>query len=143
MTDLVSTLGAGATAYSVAAGTTLLLQMRTMKQRGSSRDVSLAFLATTSGGYLIWLLYGLAIGSMPLVVSDAIGVVCSAAAFGVALRLRRPRTNTRPHPKKDHDLGPREAARPRLPARPPSASLRHDVRGPLRQRLLEAERSAA
>ena len=88
MTDLVSTLGAGATAYSLAAGTALLLQVRTMLRRDSSQDVSLTFLGTTSGGYLIWLLYGLGIGSMPLILSDAVGLACSLVAVAVAFRLR-------------------------------------------------------
>jgi MtN3 and saliva related transmembrane protein len=88
MTEVVSTLGASATAYSLAAGTALLLQVRTMLRRGSSQDVSLTFLGTTSGGYLIWLLYGLGIGSMPLIVSDAVGLACSLVAVAVAFRLR-------------------------------------------------------
>jgi uncharacterized protein with PQ loop repeat len=88
--DPVSTLGAGATAYSLAAGGALLLQVRTMRRRGSSRDVSVGFLATTSGGYLIWLLYGVGISSFPLIVSDAIGLVCSLVTVTVALRLRSP-----------------------------------------------------
>ena len=88
MTDVVSTLGASATAYSLAAGTALLLQVRTMLRRRSSQDVSLTFLGTTSGGYLIWLLYGLGIGSMPLIVSDAVGLACSLVAVAVAVRLR-------------------------------------------------------
>src|SRR5688500_5483729 len=90
--DPVSTLGASATAYSLAAGGALLLQVRTMRRRGSSRDVSVAFLGTTSGGYLIWLLYGVGIGSLPLIVSDAIGLVCSLVTVVVALRLRSPLT---------------------------------------------------
>jgi MtN3 and saliva related transmembrane protein len=88
MTDVVSTLGASATAYSLAAGTALLLQVRTMLRRRSSQDVSLTFLVTTSGGYLIWLLYGLGIGSMPLIISDAVGLVCSLLAVAVAFHLR-------------------------------------------------------
>jgi uncharacterized protein with PQ loop repeat len=88
--DPVSILGAGATAYSLAAGGALLLQVRTMQRRGSSRDVSVGFLATTSGGYLIWLLYGIGISSFPLIASDAIGLVCSLFTVAVALRLRGP-----------------------------------------------------
>jgi uncharacterized protein with PQ loop repeat len=88
-TDPVSTLGAGATIYSIAAGSALMLQVRTMRRRGSSEDVSIAFLATTCGGYLIWLLYGIGISSMPLIVSDLIGLVCSLITVSVAWRLRR------------------------------------------------------
>ena len=90
MNDPAATLGAAATIYSLMAGTALLLQMRTMLRSASSRDVSVTFLATTTGGYLIWLLYGMAIGSMPLIVSDAIGLATSLAALAVATLLRRP-----------------------------------------------------
>ena len=111
-TDLVSILGATATAYSLAAGGALLLQVRTMRRRGSSRDVSVAFLATTSGGYLIWLLYGAGIGSMPLIVSDAIGLVCSLATVVVALRLRSPLSVGRIRRPSDSACSTRPARRP-------------------------------
>jgi uncharacterized protein with PQ loop repeat len=88
-TDVITALGAVAAIYSVAAGTTLLLQARQMLRRGSSRDVSMAFLASTSAGYLIWLLYGIGIASLPLIAADAVGLVCSAVAVVVAVRLRR------------------------------------------------------
>jgi uncharacterized protein with PQ loop repeat len=87
-TDLVATLGAIAMVYSLAAGNAMLLQVRTMLRRGSSEDVSVGFLVTTSGGYLIWLLYGFGIGSMPLIIADVIGLVTSVVAVVVAMRLR-------------------------------------------------------
>jgi uncharacterized protein with PQ loop repeat len=87
--DPVSALGAGATAYSVAAGTAMLLQARTMWRRGSSRDVSIAFLGSTCVGYLIWLLYGIGIGSFALIFADAIGLVCGLVSVSAALWLRR------------------------------------------------------
>jgi uncharacterized protein with PQ loop repeat len=145
-TDLVSTLGASATAYSVAAGTTLLLQMRTMIRRGSSGDVSVAFLAATNGGYLVWLLYGLGIGSFPLVVSDAVGLVCGIAALVAAVRLRRP-------PARDRWAGraglDHEAARELMQLRAAgsrrsgSAGARHGPRQALQRRLLDAEQLRA
>ena len=87
--EMITALGAAAAAYSVAAGTTLLLQAQVMRRRGSSREVSIAFLASTTGGYLIWLLYGIGIGSLPLILADAIGLVCGGIAVGVAASLRR------------------------------------------------------
>ena len=86
--DLVTALGATAGAYSVGAAATMLLQARQMIRRGSSRDVSIAFLGSTSGGYLIWLLYGLGIGSVPLIAADVVGLASSAVAVTVAVRLR-------------------------------------------------------
>jgi hypothetical protein len=126
-TDLVSTLGASATAYSVAAGMTLLLQMRTMIRRGR-------------------FFYGLGIGSFPLVVSDAVGLVCGIAALVVAVRLRRPRARDREAAAAGLD---HEAARELMQLRTAysrssgSAGARHGARRALRRRLLEAEQPRA
>jgi len=117
-TELVTAIGAAATAYSVAAGLTLLLQARAMLSRGSSRDVSITFLASTSGGYLVWLVYGIGIGSLPLILADSVGAVCSAVAVLVAVRMRK------------------RAAGPEATPRPPSRRARRAQR--LREDLREA-----
>ena len=39
-------------------------------------------------GYAIWLLYGLSLGDVPIVVVDAVGLVCATITLAVALRLR-------------------------------------------------------
>jgi uncharacterized protein with PQ loop repeat len=77
-----------ATLYGVGAAASALLQARQMLRRGSSGDVSARFLAIYAGGYAVWLLYGLSVGSIPLIVVDAIGVVCAGFTFAVAVRLR-------------------------------------------------------
>lgn len=81
-------LTAIATLYGVGAAASALLQARQMLRRGSSRDVSARFLAIYAGGYAVWLLYGLSIGSLPLIVVDAIGVVCGGFTFAVTVWLR-------------------------------------------------------
>jgi uncharacterized protein with PQ loop repeat len=55
-------------------------------RRGSSCDVSARFLATYAGGYVIWLFYGLGIGSMPLILVDAAGLVCGVVMLTITLR---------------------------------------------------------
>jgi hypothetical protein len=59
-----------------------------MLARRSSRDVSAGFLASYTGGYAIWLAYGLATGSLPLIVVDTAGLLCAGLTAAVALSLR-------------------------------------------------------
>ena len=82
-------LGAVVTGYGVVAGASSLLQARRMLRRGTSSDVSLAFLGLYVAGYALWLLYGLAIGSLPLILVDVVGMLCGAVTLGAAVLLRR------------------------------------------------------
>ena len=79
-----------ATLYGVGAAAAVLLQARQMLRRRSSCDVSARFFAVYAGGYLVWLLYGLSIASMPLIVVDVVGLLCGGATLAIALRLRGP-----------------------------------------------------
>jgi uncharacterized protein with PQ loop repeat len=81
-------LGLIATLYGVGAATTALLQARQVLRRGSSCDVSARFFATYAGGYLVWLLYGLSIDSVPLILVDAAGLLCGLFTLGVTLAMR-------------------------------------------------------
>jgi hypothetical protein len=45
-------------------------------------------LASYTGGYAIWLAYGLSIGSLPLIVVDTVGLLCAGLTIAVALSLR-------------------------------------------------------
>src|SRR5918998_1902298 len=85
-----------ATSYGVGAAGAVLLQARQIVRRGSSCDVSARFFAVYAGGYGIWLLYGLSIGSLPLILVDAAGLLCGLLTLAVTLRMRgsllRPRT---------------------------------------------------
>ena len=74
--------------YGAAAALSVLLQARQMLASGRSCHVSVSFLATYAGGYAIWLLYGLSVRSVPIIVVDALGLVCGAVTLAVALSLR-------------------------------------------------------
>jgi uncharacterized protein with PQ loop repeat len=91
-------LEAAATAYGVGAAAASLMQTRQMLRSGRSCDVSARFFAVYAGGYMIWLLYGLSIESLPLIVVDAVGLVAGGITLTVTLALRgsllRPRTWT-------------------------------------------------
>jgi uncharacterized protein with PQ loop repeat len=90
MTDLIDAqlLGTLAGLYGLGAAATALLQARQILVTGSSCDVSARFFATYAGGYAVWLLYGLAIDSMPLIVVDAVGLLCGLATLAVTLDAR-------------------------------------------------------
>ncbi len=50
--------------------------------------MSARFFATYAGGYAIWLLYGLSIGSVPLILVDAAGLLCGGFTLAATLTLR-------------------------------------------------------
>ena len=81
-------IGLIATLYGVGAAATALLQARQVVRRRSSCDVSARFFATYAGGYLVWLLYGLSIESVPLILVDAAGLLCGLITLGVTLTMR-------------------------------------------------------
>jgi uncharacterized protein with PQ loop repeat len=77
-----------ATLYGVGAAGAALLQARQVVRRGSSCEVSARFFATYAGGYAVWLLYGLSIGSMPLILVDAAGLACGLVTLAITLQMR-------------------------------------------------------
>ena len=74
--------------YGVAGALASLLQLRRIHERGSSLDVSLAYLSVYGGGYVLWLAYGIVIHSVPLIVADAVGATAMAVTICAAGRLR-------------------------------------------------------
>jgi MtN3 and saliva related transmembrane protein len=84
-TDL---LGSVATLYGVIAATSALLQAREIMRLGSSCGVSARFFATYVGGYAVWLLYGMSIGSVPLILVDLVGLLCGGFTLALTLAVR-------------------------------------------------------
>jgi MtN3 and saliva related transmembrane protein len=81
-------LGTAAAAYGVLAALAVLLQARQMLARRTSCEVSGRFFASYAGGYALWLAYGLSSGNVPLIVVDAVGLLCGGLTLAVALSLR-------------------------------------------------------
>jgi uncharacterized protein with PQ loop repeat len=81
-------MGTVASLYGIGAAGTVLLQARQVLRRGSSCEVSARFFATYAGGYAVWLLYGLSIGSLPLILVDVAGLVCGLVTLAITLRMR-------------------------------------------------------
>jgi MtN3 and saliva related transmembrane protein len=74
--------------YGVGAAGAALLQARRLLQTRSSCETSALFLAVYAGGYALWLVYGLSLGSPPLVIVNGAGLVSAATTLAVALSLR-------------------------------------------------------
>lgn len=92
--DMVETaLAVTVTVYGSVGALASVLQLRHMHKRGSSRDVSLAYLAIVGGGYALWLTYGIAVQNVPLIVVDALGAAGMLVTIAVALRLRERRSD--------------------------------------------------
>ena len=91
-------LGTIATVYGVLGALKSLLQTRQMLARGASDDVSASFLASYTGGYAIWLTYGISTGSLPLIIVDTVGVLCAGLTLAVALSLRGSQKIRSPRP---------------------------------------------
>jgi len=104
-------VGTVATVYGVLGALKSLLQTRQMLARRTSLGVSAGFLTSYAGGYAIWLAYGLATGSLPLIVVDTVGLLCAGLTLAVALSLRgsliRPATW---HSRNTTSISPRSAA---------------------------------
>jgi hypothetical protein len=81
-------IGTAATLYGFGAASAMLLQVRQLRERGTSCDVSAAFLSAYVGGYAIWLLYGVSIGSVPIILVHAVGLGTGGLTLAVALALR-------------------------------------------------------
>ena len=87
-------LGTVATAWGIVSAASSLLQARKLVRTQSPESVSVGFLAKYLGGYVAWALYGMAIGSTPLIVVDIIGICASGVTVGTALRVRHAATRT-------------------------------------------------
>lgn len=88
LTPYAALLGTVATAWGVVGAASSLLQARKMMLTQSAESVSFGFLAKYFGGYVAWALYGMAIGSTPLIVVDLLGICASGVTVVTALRVR-------------------------------------------------------
>jgi MtN3 and saliva related transmembrane protein len=66
-----------------------LAQAARIVRTGSAHDVSLIWLGLYAVGSAVWISYGAAIGSLPLVVSQSTALLCVAVALSLAARHRR------------------------------------------------------
>jgi MtN3 and saliva related transmembrane protein len=79
----MSALGSLALASGIVCALAPLAQAARIGSTGSADDVSLIWLCLYAAGSIVWVAYGAAIGSLPLLISQAIAL----ASVGVALLL--------------------------------------------------------
>ncbi|HET6685661.1 MAG TPA: SemiSWEET family transporter [Jiangellaceae bacterium] len=86
---MTRTLAVLAATYGVLMGVSPVLQIRRMIVRRSSSDVSVGYFGILTGGFVLWLLYGVAIGNTPLIVTNIVAVTVGFATIAVARLYRR------------------------------------------------------
>lgn len=59
--------------------------MKIMRER-QARDISLGTTATLASGVFLWIVYGLAIGSTPVIAANSVSFLFIAAIVGLKLR---------------------------------------------------------
>ena len=65
------------------------LQVRRMRRTRSSNDVSLLYLSMLSGGFIVWLAYGLSISNWAMIISNIASLIFMVITIFVALTYRR------------------------------------------------------
>jgi MtN3 and saliva related transmembrane protein len=86
---MTRTLAVLAATYGVLMGVSPVLQIRRMIVRKSSSDVSVGYFGILTGGFVLWLLYGVAIGNTPLILTNIVAVTVGFATIAVARLYRR------------------------------------------------------
>lgn len=85
----MSTLAAIALASGLVCALAPLAQAARIGATGSAHDVSLIWLSLYAAGSLVWVVYGAAIGSLPLIVSQATALASVGVVLVLAGRHRR------------------------------------------------------
>jgi MtN3 and saliva related transmembrane protein len=86
---LVDALGSVALLAGVVMAVSPALQVRRMFQTRSSRDFSLGYPTVLCVCFVPWLAYGVALGNMPMMLSNMASVTFMLLTIGVALYFRR------------------------------------------------------
>lgn len=61
--------------------------LKIMRER-QARDISLVTTATLASGVFLWVVYGVAIGSMPVILANAVSFLFIATIVALKLRFR-------------------------------------------------------
>lgn len=83
-------LGIATTVWGVVMAIAPVLQIRRIRAAGTSAGVSRAHLAVLLVGFALWLAYGVALRLPPLVITNAVSIVATAAWL-LEVRRHRPR----------------------------------------------------
>jgi uncharacterized protein with PQ loop repeat len=81
-------LALAAGSFGIAMGLSPLLQLRRVRIRRSSADVSLAYLSVLLVGFALWLSYGIALGNAALIVSNVVAQTTHVLTIAAVVRFR-------------------------------------------------------
>jgi hypothetical protein len=81
-------IGAAATVYGVAASRGCAPAGSPDREAQAVVRRLRSLFASYVGGYAIWLLYGVSVGSMPLILVDLVGLLCGGFTLAITLALR-------------------------------------------------------
>ena len=87
---MLSALAWATTCWGLVMSLSPLLQVRVVIRRRDSTGASIAWPAVLLVGFVLWLLYGLVIGNVPLIVTNAVSLLVCLLTVAVLLRYRRP-----------------------------------------------------
>ena len=87
MIGLIDAIGFLAGALTTIAFVPQALKMYTSK---SGKDVSARMLLIFSAGVMLWLVYGIMIGSLPVILANVVTLILSAAIIALKVRYSRP-----------------------------------------------------
>ena len=71
-------------------GLSPLFELRRVTVSQSSADVSLAYVGVLLLGFVLWLSYGVALGNVPLIVSNVVALSTDVLTIAAVFRFRRP-----------------------------------------------------
>lgn len=86
--NTTTVLAVAAASCGIAMGLSPLLQLRRVTVRRSSADVSLAYLGVLLVGFALWLSYGVALGNVPLIVSNIVALTTNVVTIAAVLHFR-------------------------------------------------------
>ncbi|MBA3851784.1 MAG: hypothetical protein H0X59_05395 [Chloroflexi bacterium] len=85
---MVGVLGVLAASWGVLMAISPLLQIRRMRERRSSRDVSLAYLGVLQFGFALWIAYGVSLENPAIVLPNSVAFAVGIVTMLVAWRYR-------------------------------------------------------
>ena len=85
---MTTALAVAAAAWGVAMAVSPVLQIRRIRQRRSSHDVSLTAYAVLIFGFVLWIAYGVSLRNFALIVPNSVALAVAITTVTVALRYR-------------------------------------------------------
>ena len=89
MANLLDVLTIATTVMGVIMSFAYFLQARTIWKNKSSKNISIPMFTIFCIGVTLWLLYGIAINSIPLIIVNAIAIIGSYTVFALTLKFRK------------------------------------------------------